>query len=361
MPGTASAELTSRERVRAAIEHREADRVAIFEAVWGTTVARWRREGLPEGETPQSYFNFELGGCGADLTLRFPVETLEETDEYVVQRSVEGRVQKTWRARASTPELLGFLVNTRQDWEEVKPRLAWNEDRVNWDEALAGNRRAREQGLFVQFSGRVGYQCITTAAPCETIWTAMIEDPDWVNDMMEARTELTIVALEEMLARGFEFDGVMTSDDLGYRNGPFFSPAMFRELVMPHHKRYCDAAHAHGLKTHLHSCGNIMPLVPSIIEAGYDVLNPLEVKAGMDLFEMKKDFGDRLCLVGGIDARSMADPDPSGIEEEIRTKLPMAKKGGGYIFHSDHSIPDNVSFDTYKRVIELALEYGRYD
>jgi uroporphyrinogen decarboxylase len=81
----------------------------------------------------------------------------------------------------------------------------------------------------------------------------------------------------------------------------------------------------------------------------------------MDLIQMKKEFGDRLCLVGGIDARAMADPNPARIEHEISAKVPVAKKGGGYIFHSDHSIPDNVSFEQYKRVVELAREYGSYD
>jgi len=351
---------TSRERILAAIEHREADRVAITESPWPTTVQRWRQEGLPEGESPQSHFGLEIVRMGPDLTPRFEPEKLEETDDYVVQRTNYGRTQKSWKGKASTPELIDYPVKSRGDWEEVKPRLQWDDDRVKWDEALATNRNQREQGHFIEFGGRAGYQAVTTMTPCEIVWVAMVEEPEWISDMIAAITDLTIAGLHKMLDAGFEFDGVMCSDDLGYRNGTFFSTAMFREIVMPHHRRYCDAAHAHGLKTQLHSCGNIMEFVPSIIEAGYDTLNPLEVKAGMDLLEMKRSFGDKLCLVGGIDARSMANPDPSVLEEEIATKLPIAKKGGGYIFHSDHSIPDNVSFEQYSRAVELALEYGQY-
>jgi uroporphyrinogen decarboxylase len=81
----------------------------------------------------------------------------------------------------------------------------------------------------------------------------------------------------------------------------------------------------------------------------------------MDLVEMKKEFGDRLAFMGGIDVRAMAHPDPSVIEEEIRTKIPPAMKGGGYIYHSDHSVPDNVGWDQYRRVIDLVLEYGSFD
>ena len=115
-----------------------------------------------------------------------------------------------------------------------------------------------------------------------------------------------------------------------------------------------------GLKCILHSCGNVREIVPDMIEAGLDCLQPLEVKAGMDVLEIKKSFHGKLSMMGGIDVRKMALDDPGPIEEEIRTKVGFAKQGGGYIYHSDHSVPDNVSFANYQRVIELVLRYGTY-
>ena len=100
--------------------------------------------------------------------------------------------------------------------------------------------------------------------------------------------------------------------------------------------------------------------MPYFVEAGFACLNPLEVKSGMDVIELKREFGDKLTLMGGIDVRNMAADDPAEIEEEIRTKISVAKVGGGYIYHSDHSVPDNVSFEQYKRVMELVREYGSY-
>ena len=111
----------------------------------------------------------------------------------------------------------------------------------------------------------------------------------------------------------------------------------------------------------LHSCGRVKEIIPDLIEVGLDCLQPLEVKAGMDLRELKPEFGDKLCFMGGIDVRAMANPDPQAIEEEIKSKIPLAKKNGGYIYHSDHSIPKNVSFKQYKRrVMELVKKYGEY-
>jgi uroporphyrinogen decarboxylase len=111
----------------------------------------------------------------------------------------------------------------------------------------------------------------------------------------------------------------------------------------------------------MHSCGSVTRLIPRFIEDGLDGLDPLETKASnMDLIELKREFGDQLTLIGGIDVRAMADPDPSVIEEEIRRKITFAKRGGGYIYASDHSVPANVSLDQYRRVMELVHEYGRY-
>ena len=96
------------------------------------------------------------------------------------------------------------------------------------------------------------------------------------------------------------------------------------------------------------------------IEARFTCLKPLEVKVGMYLVELKKNFGDELAFMGSIDVRAMADPDPSVIEIETKTKIPIARKGGGYIYHSGHSVPSDVSFQQYCRVIDLVREYGAY-
>lgn len=109
----------------------------------------------------------------------------------------------------------------------------------------------------------------------------------------------------------------------------------------------------------LHSCGRVKDLIQYFIEEGIDCLQPLEVKAGMDLIELKERYGDKICFMGGIDVRLMALNDWKPVEKEIKEKFEVAKEGGGYIYHSDHSIPKNVSFRQYKRVTELVKEYGK--
>jgi uroporphyrinogen decarboxylase len=117
---------------------------------------------------------------------------------------------------------------------------------------------------------------------------------------------------------------------------------------------------SHGLRTFLHSDGNVAPLIPHFLAAGFAGLHPLEAKAGLDVRSLKRQYGDRLVLVGNIDVRRLSGTREE-IEQEIVPKLTVAKKGGGYIYHSDHSVPNSVSFENYAYAIDLVRRYGSYD
>ena len=80
----------------------------------------------------------------------------------------------------------------------------------------------------------------------------------------------------------------------------------------------------------------------------------------MDVIELKEEYGDHMAYMGGIDVRLMNLEDPEPLEKEIRDKISAAKVGGGYVYHSDHSVPNTVSFKNYQRVIELVRRYGKY-
>jgi uroporphyrinogen decarboxylase len=353
--------MTGRERFLLALAHKEGDRIPICDTPWETTLARWRREGFPQNQSPHQYFGYErTGGGGADLSFRFLPETIEETDTYKIVKDGWGATTRVFKGQESVPELIDYTVTSREKWEELKPRYLWNDSRVPWESHLRANRAARGSGLFVQFAAGFGFDRIQRMVGMPRVLIAMKEEPDWVKEMMDMTADLIIAAAEEMIHRGFVFDGVFIWNDQAYRNGPFFSPALWRELEFPNQKRMCDFFHSKKLPVIVHTDGDVRPLIPMMIEAGYDCLQPLEAKAGMDLGDLKKKYGDVLAFMGGIDTRAMAHPDPAVIEKEIRTKIPVAKKGGGYIYHSDHSVPDNVSFEQYKRVMDLVLKYGTY-
>ena len=383
--------MTPRARVLAALNHNEADRVPIHDSPWVSTIDRWHKEGMPADINPAEYLDYEFvcfgpHGDGVDTSPRFPVKVLEETEEYVIHTTPYGGVWRNLNDHSATPEIIDYPCKSQADWERMKERLTPSWDRVDWqgewltdtadDErghestlatgrcewrrGLPGCKRAREQGEFVCYSAGVGYGRIQSYVASERLLIAIATEPNWVRDMYETDASLVIEMYEIMKKGGFEFDGAWLFCDLGYRNGLLFSPRHFDEQLRPTFQRLFDYFRAEGMPVLLHSDGRVRDLIPRFIEDGLTCLQPLEVKAGMDLIELKKEFGDRIALMGGIDVRAMADPDPSLIEEEIRAKIPFAKRGGGYIYHSDHSVPNNVPFDRYSRVLELVRKYGAY-
>lgn len=378
--------MIARERFLMALEHKEADRIPMHDTPWNAAIRRWRSEGLPANINPSEYFDFEMAVFGADTSPRFPVKTVEENEEYITKTTPYGGLRRDHKNYSSTPEIIDYPVKTRDDWEKIKERLKPSQDRVDWEGSwlagtkkddrsfdsiletdrtdqrlgLPGSRKAREQGRFTVYATPFGYDRIQSYVHSEQLLMLIATDPDWVRDMYEADAQLSIEMYEVMKEGGFEFDGAFILCDLGYRNGLLFSPHHYDEQLRPTFRKLVHYFKGQGLPVLLHSCGCVKELIPRFIEDGLTCLQPLEVKAGMDVVQLKKDFGDQLTLMGGIDTRAMADPDPSVIEKEISTKIPFIKKGGGYIYHSDHSVPHNVSFEQYKHTLELARHYGMY-
>ena len=192
----------------------------------------------------------------------------------------------------------------------------------------------------------------------ERLLMALIEEPEWCVDMFNHWLDVDLALFDMMWDAGYRFDCIKWPDDMGYKNNQFFSMKTYRELLKPVHKRAIEWAHNKGIKAHLHSCGDINPFIPELIEIGLDALNPLEVKAGMDTLEIKKKYGKDLVLHGGINAVLWNDVD--AITAEIEEKVPVLKESGGYVFSTDDSIPNNVGLESFRKVISRVKELGAY-
>jgi uroporphyrinogen-III decarboxylase len=163
----------------------------------------------------------------------------------------------------------------------------------------------------------------------------------------------------QIRAAGGLLDGMVIWGDVAYRKDLFFSPEYWRKHFKPVVKALVDECHAHGLPVIYHGCGNVRRIFGDFIECGVDAYNPLEAKAGLDVVDLRRQYGHRIAFCGNMDVLTWAH----GSEEELRrvvlTKL-NAAKGGGFIFQSDHSVPSNVSARNYEFVINLVREHGRY-
>ncbi len=353
-------ELTGQERIRLALQHREADRIGVADLPWVSAVERWHKEGLPPDRSANEFFGYDLVEIRPDTSLRLPTRTVEDTDDYTVVLDHNGATLKTWKQGNSALGFLDFTIKSRADWEEYKPRAMWDSKRVDWAAAHEAYATSRRRGQFICYSGAISWDATLGLIGAEAMLYAMIEDPAWIADMYQTMADLYLDGAEEMLGDGFEFDGAWVYDDMSYRSGPFFSPRTYQDLFFPHDRRVCEFFRARNMPIILHSCGQVTPLIPRLIEAGYTCLQPLEAKARLDVVELKKQYGQELAFMGNIDVRKMSDPDPSVIEREIARKIPAAMQGGGYIYYSDHSVPDTVSLRQYQRVLELVRHYGTF-
>ncbi len=313
---------------------------------------------------PEDYFGFEMISLGVDQSPMFEVKTLQKDEQYVVESTPYGGVRKNFRTYASTPEIIDWGVKSKADWERMKerhlPGFMPDYARIDWVSFRQRYQQARSEGKCVALAFVVGYDQLQRYMKSEELLVITLDDPDWFTDMVSTTADLALRLAKLVIEAGYKPDVAFLYNDMAYRNGPLFSPRTYRQCILESDKRICDYFHSLQMPVIYHTDGDIHKLIPPLIEAGVDCLQPLEAKANMDVRELKPEFGDRMAFMGNIDTRKMADPDPSVVEEEIRTKLSVAKIGGGYIYHSDHSVPPTVSLERYRHVLELVARYGSY-
>jgi len=276
-------------------------------------------------------------------------------------RDAWGGVGRFWKGRSGTPEHVSFGCDSREAWEKTyRPALLAAPNPINTQLAALRHREGRQLGKWTYLSGVEGFEALRRLIGDEICLVAMIEDPEWIRDIVLVHTDLVIRSLEEVLAAGVQPDGLWIYGDMAYNHSTMCSPAMYRDLVWPSHRRLADWAHAHGMKFIYHTDGRVTGVLDLLIEAGVDCLQPIEAKAGMDIRLFAPTHGDRLAMFGNIDVMKMATNDVALLEEEIRTKFAAGMATRGYAYHSDHSVPPSVSWATYQAIVGLVQRHGTY-
>ncbi len=352
--------MTSKERFQCMYDHREADRIPIIDSVWGATIERWHREGMPKDINYVDYFDLDhIATISVDNSPQYEVKILDETEEYKTHTTKWGATLRDWKHAASAPEFINFTIVDRESWEKAKARMVPSKNRINWKYLQDNYAQWRKKGRWIQAGLWFGFDVTHSwIVGTERLLFALIEDPEWCQEIFSHELETQLALLDMVWEAGYEFDSISWPDDMGYKGTQFFSINMYRELVKPFHKRAIEWAHTKGVKAHLHSCGDVNPFIPELIGIGLDALNPLEVKAGMDPIQIKKKYGENIVLHGGINAVLWDQTDK--IKSEMERVLPTMKQHGGYIFSSDHSVPSSVSLNDFKSIITMAKQLGAY-
>jgi uroporphyrinogen decarboxylase len=244
---------------------------------------------------------------------------------------------------------------------ESIPMRLFGDDDLAWRRRWATTLRAETDkaivGEFGPILGRWGsYQewLLTVAA-----------DPDYVRSFNERKAE-NLVANAKLYreAVGDSIDIVWLGEDYGTQTGLMLRPEVFDSLVAPYYRRFFDWIHENtGWKILFHCCGGIYPIIPTLIDIGVDILNPVQVEAaGMEAGRLKREFGERLVFWGGgIDTQGVL---PFGTREEIRAqvhdRIRTFGPGGGFVFTPSHNIQGDVPCGNIVAMYDAVREFGRY-
>ncbi|MHB8900232.1 MAG: uroporphyrinogen decarboxylase family protein [Thermoguttaceae bacterium] len=196
-------------------------------------------------------------------------------------------------------------------------------------------------------------------------WMMMLmTEKETCHEMMGRSVDATIRCLELLheAVGDYVFAWGVAADDSGTQRGEFIRPDLWAEMLKPHYRRLCDWIHTHTRwKTFLHSCGSIYHLIPHFIEAGIDILNPVQTSAAnMDPARLKQEFGDRIVFWGGgCDTQHvLGTASPEEIREHVRERIRVFSPGGGYVFNQIHNIQANVPAENILAMFDAAYEFG---
>ena len=375
--------MTDLERFDACMTYAAADRRPNHElGVWGHTRARWLEEAPEEAaKLCWSWFDHEPA-FSLDRREYIPVnfgflppyepEVLEEDDECVVARNAKGIVTRALKVgtvggtRMCMDQYLEFPLSRPEDFPAVKKRLiASAEGRHPPDLDVQVERwRTRDCPLIL------GRNCAVTGfywrarefMGTEALSYAWYDYPELMHEMMEFYADFVIETSRPVLEK-IQVEYVCLNEDMSMKGGPLLGPDTYRTFISPHLRRMVDFFRAHGTRYFaVDTDGDPTPLVPLLMDAGVDIIWPIERASDISPQQWRKQFGRGLRLWGGVDKRILAR-GPSAIKAHLREFIPLIEEGG-FIPTVDHTVPPDVSWDNFRSYMDakralLAGDFGK--
>jgi len=380
------AEMTSRERVLASLNHQEPDRVpiALGQATGdGITLVAYRNLlahlGMDPGTAQLKDTRAQTARVDDAVLRRFRVDSrgigLGAPDGWTDRWLDDRTVQDEWGVVRTRPADSLYFDLCRSPFAEDPTRSAI--ESYAWPDPLNPGRyrglreKARQLHHETDYAVVLDVNCAFFLRCCElrgweNFYTDLVADVPFAEALMDRYLEIRLAMAERALEEvGDNVDVVMvTSDDLGMTEGPLISPALYRTLIKPRQQRTFDAIRARtNAFLYYHTDGAIYSLLPDLVEIGVQVLNPVEVRAvGMeDTAKLKREFGDALTFWGAIDTHHvLPQGSVAAVRDEVRRRIGDLGPGGGYVVGPVHNIQPDVPPANVVAMYDAAYETGRY-
>ncbi len=389
-----------RERVQMALRHEEPDRAPVdFLAtmeIWDRLIAHLKPD--PSGIGPAEYFDpareallrrFEVD-CrllSYDMFCKPPERLIHEgarVDWWVSmarstpnrmwrQVNPDGTFNDIWSTHSYRMETMSGAYEGFKTWPLSKAESIEDLKKHPWPEPdwwdfspLPGLMRQLDMHAEYHIRFRIGsvFEIGWQLRGLEEFMMDLASNPSLPLYIMDRLTEIYLENLRRVLElAGDRLDMVYFYDDVGTQNSLMVSRKMWKQYVRPYHVKLIELAHQYGRPVMYHTDGAIYPLIPDFIEMGVDVLNPIQPDAkGMDMRKLKDEFGDRLTFHGGVDImRTLPKGTPAQVAAEVRERVNVLGKNGGYILCSSHHIQPDTPIANVVAMYDPALRVRSSD
>ena len=334
----------------------------LFVELFGPLVGledEWRAQGASEDEVNLTAFGFDYvrrhrPEVNTGLLGGFRQEVLEETDDHVIRRDHLGRRTMLYKGVSTIAHPLDFPVRDMDSWLRIKPMYGFSEQRFarGWADAA---RRARDEGALIVMGIPGGFNEPRQLMGEEALCLACYEQPGLLHDIIDTVGE-TAERVLDRVTREVAVDQLSVHEDMAGKSGSLFGPKQIAEFMRPHYRRCWDVVKSRGGRIFQQdSDGNMNAVIPAFLDCGITCMYPMEPAAGMDIVEVRKMYGEKLALLGGID-KHVLRRSREEIDRELEYKLQPMMRQGGVVFGVDHRIPNGTPIESYRYYVRRARE-----
>jgi uroporphyrinogen-III decarboxylase len=335
----------------------------MFAELFGPLVGldnEWKDQGATRDEINMVAFDWDYlpvvqSGANAGIFRGFEKIILEETSEYIIEQDELGRKTKICKGYSTQPLPMDFPVVDMESWLQVKKFYEFSEERIDWDQVEIV-RKLQDKGHFVVGYIPGGFDTVRELMGEINGCLAYYLQPELLNDIMHTLKD-TSIKVYERLTEKLIIDQLSVHEDMAGINGPMIGPDEVNLFIKPYYSAVWDLVSSRGTRLFdMDSDGDMRPLIDVFLECGLNSMHPFEPAAGMDIVEIRKKYGNRLAIRGGIDKFSIARG-----KEEIRRELeykmqPFMAELGGIVFGLDHRIVNGTTIENYRYYVNLGRE-----
>ena len=318
----------------------------------------WRNQGATEDEINMTGFDWDFvpfadcGNCGPIHTK--PPVVIEENDEHLIEKDFLGRTTKLCKQTATIPLPMDFPVKVPEDWERIKHFFLFDETRIDETgitKAIALQQQGHMTRVFIPGGWDIARELFGEEEAC----LAYYLQPDLMKDIIGTVQDTTLKVLERITDL-ITIDQLSVHEDMAGKGGPLIGPDTIREFIAPYYKSCWDLVSSRGTRLfNQDSDGYMMPIIDAFLECGVNVMHPCEPAAGMDMVEVRKKYGKRLAILGGID-KHVLRKTPADIDRELEHKMQPLMQEGGTVFALDHRIPNGTPLENYRHYVKRGRE-----